>query len=325
MGEDGVFALTPKQARSIRVRGPLLVEHLGDAGVKFLAPAPQDALWFKESGIDDGRRIRHRLAPADLSAGCRVDGQLGSLELLAFATGEPLKIKATQGPAFWAWSDLEAWLSSPPTQKDELTDKWGLPELTRERRTHVAIDRASKTAQEGLLFGTEMLRFVRLGDDKLSKHRRLGLAFECGDRGLKRGVCTLGGERRLSFLTPLQQPLPPCLPDEVYSGATRLRLQLLTPGLFDLGFRPGDKVLKGARLVAAAVGRPEIISGWDYAAKPRGPKPTRRMAPSGSVYWVELERGTDPVDWARERWMKSICDKEQDRLDGFGLCVVGRA
>ena len=70
---------------------------------------------------------------------------------------------------------------------------------------------------------------------------------------------------------------------------------LTTPGLFEHGWLPtGIFVDDGctvrlhgvrARLVAAAVPRAEIISGFDIANS--RPKPALRAAPAGSVFWLE--------------------------------------
>ena len=74
---------------------------------------------------------------------------------------------------------------------------------------------------------------------------------------------------------------------------------------------------------AAAVGRPLIVSGWDMLAKK--PKPSRRLAPAGSVYFVDLSGVDDIEAWVRGRWMKVLPEQpnQQSRCDGYGLAVVG--
>ena len=60
-------------------------------------------------------------------------------------------------------------------------------------------------------------------------------------------------------------------------------------------FRSGEGrfALAGVRgkLVCAAVPRAETISGWDLPTQQ--PKPARRVAPAGSVYWLD-ELDTTP-------------------------------
>ncbi|MCF6192454.1 MAG: type III-B CRISPR module-associated protein Cmr3, partial [Candidatus Hydrothermae bacterium] len=77
------------------------------------------------------------------------------------------------------------------------------------------------------------------------------------------------------------------------------------------------------RIIGAAVGRPVHVSGWDY--KERAPKPSRRLAPSGSVYFFEIEEGDDHAveRFIDEVWLTPISDGEQDRRDGFGVALLG--
>jgi CRISPR-associated protein Cmr3 len=68
---------------------------------------------------------------------------------------------------------------------------------------------------------------------------------------------------------------------------------LTTPGLLAQGWRlPGvDEAQRlawpglTARLACAAVARADVVSGWDLAG--RQPKPAERVAPAGSVYWLD--------------------------------------
>jgi CRISPR-associated protein Cmr3 len=96
---------------------------------------------------------------------------------------------------------------------------------------------------------------------------------------------------------------------------------LLTPALFDEGAVP--ERIHGARVLAAAVGRPLTFSGWNLEKGKVGPKPSRRAAASGSVYWVELDPGADPAAWIRGVHLHTINSNPQDDRDGFGLAVVG--
>jgi CRISPR-associated protein Cmr3 len=116
----------------------------------------------------------------------------------------------------------------------------------------------------------------------------------------------------------------------------RARLILLTPAVFAKGavpawsgqpWPPSGPIT--ATVHAASVPRPAVVSGWDLAAKnesgvPGRPKPTRRLAVAGSVYFLKL-RGTeeDLRRWCDETWLACVSDGEQDRRDGFGLAVLG--
>ena len=80
-----------------------------------------------------------------------------------------------------------------------------------------------------------------------------------------------------------------------------------------------------AKLVAAAVGRPVTVSGWDLIENI--PKPSRRLVPAGSVYFVELQGEPDlgaVRQWVGALWLQPWASQpEQDRRDGFGLILVG--
>jgi len=76
------------------------------------------------------------------------------------------------------------------------------------------------------------------------------------------------------------------------------------------------------------VARAQAISGWDMAHRnPNGrygrPKPTRHLAPAGSVYFVRFEEDADIGAWLDATWMQPVSDTEQDRRDGFGLAAIG--
>jgi CRISPR-associated protein Cmr3 len=129
----------------------------------------------------------------------------------------------------------------------------------------------------------------------------------------------------------------PALVRERIVATRRARLILLTPAIFEKGALPawngvawptGGPVKANVR--AACVPRPAIVSGWDLAAsngegKPKGrPKPTRRLALAGSVYFVELDGTPEEIGrWCDQSWLACVSDGAQDRRDGFGLAVLG--
>ena len=309
--ENGQFTLTKDEAEQLlelEVLGPWLIalDAKGEAR-EYYFPGPKDCLWH-----DQGEAlIRTQLIPKKLDEDC-ASNLPKDLEILQPAHELPEGKASKRAPAFWSWKELERWLLSPSARQNLKAD-FGLPGLVRETRTHVAIDPKTGTADEGKLFSTEMLRFA---DTK----RQLALGFACADPRIKRGIVHLGGERRLSSLRASDKALPKAPIDNLLAdNRRRFRVVLLTPAIFEAGWKPKDS--EGAKLVAAAVGRPETISGWDFAA--RGPKACRRMAPAGSVYWYELSADTDIKEWIEMHWMKPISDDEQNQRDGFGLCVVG--
>jgi CRISPR-associated protein Cmr3 len=109
----------------------------------------------------------------------------------------------------------------------------------------------------------------------------------------------------------------------------KARVVLVTPAHFEQGWRPTwllqprDGVTP--RLVGACVDRPVTVSGWDMAAPKGGqPKPTRRLAAAGSVYFIELDGDTAARRaWVERHWWQPVGDDEASRFEGFGLAAIG--
>lgn len=323
LAPDGRFLLSREEALAIEVCGPWLCElGAGDVPARLLFPAPRDCVWFgpDSPGAHESLRRRFRLAPT--SAEPELSNLPEGLDLLqskvALPVGKPLR-----GPGFWSLEDLVEWLTNP-SDETMFREPPGLAALEVEQRTHVAIDPTTRTAQDGQLFSVEGLRFTGTPEAG-GPTRRYALVIGCEDQRLASPQpALLGGEARLSFLAPGPEAAWPAFPEGLQPTCRRLRVVLVTPGVFAQGFVPAGTALGGAKIVAAAVDRPQHISGWDFT-KPRGgaPKRSRRMAPAGSVYWVELPPDVDALAWAKEHWMTCISDDPQDRRDGFGLCLVG--
>ncbi len=317
-GWDWSKATTRARALQIGVCGPLLALSERDGRpLRLLLPAPADCVTFAsaaDAASGGFRRFRLRpnsFAPSTLSS---LPGELLPVQPI---TALP-KAKPAQGPAYWSEVQYRSWLTAPnPAGEDGMAERDGRPHLLHERRTHVGIDASAGTAKEGMLFQTDGLRFARRPDRGGSVERMVLLAGVVGADAPKPGLIPLGGERRLSSIEPVAFRLADALPAPSEVGELA-RVVLLTPALFAEGSVP--RSIGGAPVVAAAVSRPLTVSGWDMAA--RGPKPTRRMAPSGSVYWVRL----NPLD--RRQWMErvhlqGVCTEAQDNRDGFGLAAVG--
>ena len=121
-------------------------------------------------------------------------------------------------------------------------------------------------------------------------------------------------------------------------GKTRLRMVLATPGMFQGGWLPGwidgrsyEGIIPGTgtrvTLRAAAVGRWAAVSGFsmEKAAGKFGRRPIRRVAPAGSVYYLEQTGGEPlPVD---KVWLQPVSDVQDGVFDaardGFGLALWG--
>lgn len=358
----------------IEVHGPLLVELAAqeDAVVDWLLPAPRDAVLFARRE-EDGKALAemHQLSPIELPVGCAVDqieckaaDPTAKPFLLPDFVRDPGSHKPHgRAPAYWHWSQLECWLGgAAPKVGEPLRDgfrvdpcTFGLGNLLIERRTHVALEPGGRVSVEGALFQTAGLRFLAKGPEKLAP-RRLALTLRTSggrvaerDLSLRPEVAPLGGDRRLARWRGLSGDWP-SLPDSILQAIVstrRARLLLLSPAAFRAGALPAwnGQEIPGApgvkvRIRSACVGRAEVVSGWDLrasngAGKPRGrAKKTRRLAPAGSVYFVELEADTEAhlIAWCKAVWFRPISDlwiedngqaEAQARRDGFGLAALG--
>lgn len=330
-----------KELLGEQLRGPLLVELTENGGVKdWLFPAPADALILKHEPYNrgSGRLIPLTVVQTPTGTATNLGDSLALVGAAASAEGKP----HSKAPAFWRWSWFAAWLLNPAQNDDAKLDSIGLAGPVRESRMHVSIASATQTAEDGALFQTAGLEFTSVPaspeDDPppLADARRLALALQTG-AGVKAGLDFLGGERRVVQWTTVDGDLPIC-PDDVrkrIKETGHCRLILLTPGLFAKGYLPtlDPQIIGGveATVEAAAVNRYQTVSGWDYAHvnptnQRRGrPKPTRRLAPAGSVYFLKLDGKDDSAidSFINAVWMHNISDAPQDRLDGFGLAVLG--
>lgn len=328
---SGRFDMSPDEARALRVRGPWLVEVDAAGPVHPYVPAPRDVVWFQEDAAH-AAWTRRRLVPGAWGSGELSDLQGHGLAPIHFAdepTGNPGKPAA--GPTFWRWDAMRAWLGAPtpvetfsPAERQAL----GVAGLPHERRTHVKIDERTGTADDGMLFSTDALRFAWKDGAGL---RRFALACEAdvGHRAgrMLEGTSTLGGERRTVYVRESGSAL---IPPPTWSASDvrhqGCRVVLATPAILEGGSIPGlGGADGGPKVYAACVGRPLSVSGWDVSAN--SPKPSRRVVPAGSVFWLRWPEGTPDAsvaEWMNAQWMRSIGGTEQDQRDGFGLMMTGR-
>jgi CRISPR-associated protein Cmr3 len=305
---------------SIRQVGPFAASLDPQSGKWELAfPVPADAVPYRVDGGIEYARLRP--ATALPPGGCDLPGGLQPL-----SGARPTKV-FEEAPRFWRGAFMSDWLANNKTTQGKIDPrKIGFHALHVQQRTHVAIDTASLLARDGMLFTTGGLEFTwPVEGDRECRllAQRAGIVSRVSsDSSLQfPTVAPLGGERRLAIWRELSDseiawPAPPKL-----SGGL-IRVVLVTPAIFSQGWRPSWSQPPGTKdldmqLVAAAVPRFHPVSGWDLHKDRRGPKPTRFLAPAGSVYFFQCKG--DP----EQLWMRSICDDEQDRCDGYGIVLIG--
>lgn len=354
---NGQFDHTQKDAvLKMSMLGPLLVQiDNNDTVIDWLLPAPADALIFdleqvasemdnraKKKDKIPSKVLRRWIAPCELIAKTNIpDG------LLPISPIKPPSEKVSAAaPHFWYRDMLWQWLNMP-TNDEQPLESLGIRNLEINTRMHVSILPEQQTAREGALFQTSGLEFAwrnwKQAEIDVFDTKRLALAawFDGNTPHFSNGFAPMGGERRLmrwGSASVTKELSTNADRDRIYEQIEKdrcCRVMLLTPAYFSAGYRPPiDWTRNGitATLVAAAVPRMQTISGWDLAAERRdargrlirgAPKPTRRLAPAGSVYFVKFPSGVDVQKWLDQTWLKNISDDEQACLDGFGLAVLG--
>ena len=305
----------------LTVGGPLLLTR----DDKVLVPKPADAVYF---GHGNATRCV-RATPSRLDPGCGADLPEG---LLPVALTERIDGKPGNGPDWWLWEDLLEFRDQGAIALERLrANGWTPP--SGDRRTHVTINAETRAAATGQLFQTEGLDLDAPVGTRDASAGGLRILARCREP-LGEALVHLGGKRRLAALSPEPEPIWPTPPQgwaARIAAASGVRMTLLTPGVFSAGYRPGwlNARLEGSppdapglklRLLAVMVDRPQVHSGWDLAG--RKPRPSRKLAGAGAVYWFRIVDGTD-TDSLEALWLASVSDLEQDRRDGFGLALPG--
>jgi CRISPR-associated protein Cmr3 len=324
----------------ISVRGPLvaLLNAKGEVD-EWLAPRPLDAV------------VQPKITPKITTDGVDLcclrptawpAGSLGSQKdsLAPLDCGRSLRKPPRELRPFWRLkTELIPWLEDPTTL--QFSEDLGVDGPTPDRRVHVAINPKTGTALHGALFSVE-------GRAWIIKHgegtRRLAFAVDvAGHSAPKETLHPLGGERRLASwrahgvkhqdtdwpelpASLLQAILKKHPPSAVGGAQTRgLRVLLATPAAFDEGALPRDRSfgLRGAKLVAVANDRAEVISGWDLHQG--APKETRRLVPAGAVYYLDTVDVDDQIltAWLKAKWLCSVSEAPQAQRDGLGLALFG--
>lgn len=327
IGPDGVFqAERAKDLLQEAVTGPLLVRvnaqgHLQD----WLFTRPADATVWTGGGIT--RSVPLDLGPAVTSA-THHSGVLPAGPTGKIPSGKP----DSHAAPLWSMSAMMAWLEAPGDSApwpQAPTDTEALP--VPEPRLHVGIEPGRQTADDGMLFETEGRSWSWFAQDR-RKEARIGMVVRTS-LAMKPGPSVVGGERRMAVWREVhakdqQRPtIPPAVIRSARAGS--VRLILATAGHYKAGVPPQPDAFHppGAPKVVSAirsfiVDRWETTSGWDLARG--GPKGTRRLAPAGSVFFLELGGNDDEREqWARAAWLSPLSDDPQSARDGFGIALLG--
>lgn len=327
MDARGFNAEAVAELKQIAVAGPLPVW-----GSSLFLPAPKDF------ALRTDPRECFRLRPRALKTGDYCDLPQANLRPALLPESVTDEFKLEPPPAFWSMAKMTAWLMEgdfPPPPEGSAGQERGaatgfLDSLPKDERTHVQIEADRGAAAEHMLYSTVSLAFPE------------GVAMSLRVSGANHiekldALHPVGGERRLVRWQTDGAVLwgcPAALAGALV-GATRIRMMLATPALFGGGWKPGwlDDNLEGTppgagvklRLAGVSMDRWRAVSGFGLEDGTLGPKPVRRMAPAGSVYFFEYISG-DRTTLAAGGWLTPVSDLAadgQDRRDGFGLALWG--
>jgi CRISPR-associated protein Cmr3 len=284
---------TPAQPGSFRIRAFRLARRDADGQVEPLYVPPADLVIRREA---DGRLECVRMRPQELPSG------MHSSAATALHAVLPERERTKPESGYWlthkGWSAyLQGGEIVPSTMLVKTRDLWAL-----DTRVGVGLDPAKRSAAEGKLFTVQAVAMQKRHHDRAHHYDAGFLADIEGATMPRELMLRFGGDGRAARAT--QVSAIEAEPDVVsrIGQARRCRLILTSPGIFGGGWLPTGVTKHGARdlrfelhgvkarLVCAAVPRAEVISGWDLAK--RQPKSAQRVAPTGSVYWLDQVEAT---------------------------------
>ncbi len=301
--------------------------------------------------------------PADIVAGgvmqpVKLPGSANMPAPLSCAVAAPVP-PSKEKPGDWiAACELRKYLAGD-TNKITTTEAGQLYDA--EARPGVGIDPETHANRQSIFYQAEYLRLrsdvslAFLAEAEARKHGEqsgvdlLDRFFENDPArplvfGGQRGLAVVRREPKADELA-IRPPAP---------AGKRIKWVLLTPALFDNGWRPdwvgenGKVLLKQmpdradfpsrkawreaartspeiqAALVAARVPKPVTASGWklrvaEGAGSP-GPKPTRLLIPAGTVYYFEGEDAAAAAALVRQLHWKVKSQRLGEQGFGFGVC-----
>ncbi|WP_297528234.1 type III-B CRISPR module-associated protein Cmr3 [Thiohalobacter sp.] len=284
----------------------------GEGPLERFYPLPADLVATREAQQE--YITLRALSPWQPAAGIDCSMALERLPVMAQAS----RSKPVTG--LWLTSrGMQSWLDGRlPDASADLVPSARL--WVHDERIGIGLQADTRRADDGKLFSMQAVAFSR----------GVGFLAEAEGDGLDAGTALrFGGDGRGAVVDRAAAPAPEADVDRILASR-HCRLILATPGIFPGGWRLPGMDAAGAfelcgvrgRVVAAAVNRAEVVSGWDLAL--REPKPARRAVPAGSVYWIEDLQAT-PDDLrklaAHGLWPETGYDARR-RAEGFNRFLV---
>jgi CRISPR-associated protein Cmr3 len=322
---------TPEKPGSFTVKAFYLARRFADGRVECLIAPPADLVI---TGANETLSVR-RLTPTRVARDLSSSFDLPWLPVLAEAE------RAKPESGYWlTQAGWQAYLEGKTPEPHQLV--WSASLWALDTRVGVGLEANTRSVAEGRLFTTQAVALTqrgrkikdeRTGDERLADYDVGFVASVVGAEVPTTGLVRLGGDGRGAALHPVRETLPEVDLQKILE-TRRCRMVLTSPGIFANGWlpkgaRPEEKREDGAVrfelggvsgwIVCAAVPRSEVVSGWDLAKWQ--PKPALRAAPTGSVYWLELDDSVilEALRKLAERgfWTEEEYDRNPRRAEGF--------
>ncbi|MCP4427408.1 MAG: type III-B CRISPR module-associated protein Cmr3 [Chloroflexi bacterium] len=324
----------------MRLRGPFIAKWQTDDAIMPYFPTPSDLL---QLNTDEKRRLVQLKPEAKPSFSGNWPVNVPQLQPCIYNDGALTNDEKLEGGQTWISArGMKSYLTGKISTEDFLpsavvTDsdgytKWAetaeeeldkVGELgyvhlkkagflfSREHRLGIGIDGEHKRASDGKLYTAEFIR----------PRKDVGLLVEVTGLDESKwpptGALSLGGERRAARYTRIEKPAH--WPTNAANGN---KLIFATPTCFEDGWQAADwqPYFTDAQLIAAIVGRPQQIGGWDMAQN--RPKPMRRYVPATAVYF--FARPLQLNEQNRAAANGTVCDDKDAGRIGFGTTFIGR-
>lgn len=204
--------------------------------------------------------------------------EYGLPHLLRSAASE--KFEELHGKAYLLENDFRNYLNA---QGDSYPYALQADYTCEEPKIGIGRDRLTRTTSEGKLYRLSMRRMAKQLDNGTVQTMSFLLdidGLELPDKGISR----FGAETKSASYLPKDFPN---LRTEAGLENNRFKIYLATPAVFADGTYPKTWFANnGLKLIAAAMGKPAHIGGFDIQAG--RPKPMYKAVPAGTVFYVEI-------------------------------------
>ncbi|MFH1620328.1 MAG: type III-B CRISPR module-associated protein Cmr3 [bacterium] len=223
-----------------------------------------------------------------------------------------------EAPGFLNVKGMETFLSNSTPVISDFIDKGDIWAL--ERRVGIGMDNVARTAEDGKLYSASFMRL----------QEKAALVAGCSLNPAETPAhFKFGGEGRTVSIKPLKGE--DILPKAAKIDENRILFYLASPAFFGNGWIPGwlaPQTLTGTingvnvKLIAAAVGKPQVVGGFDLNRG--GPKPIRRAVPAGSCYLFETAGSAVTLAALHGTCISENDENSRHATSGMGMVFIGK-